>query len=71
MNIKLCDRCGSKIYASAKHPTRNRIHGGYITGIAYYCDCDCAGGVDTVADLCDNCLDDYNESKQRLNIEKE
>lgn len=76
MNAKICDRCGITYEKSSKHPTRGRIHGGYISGIAYYCDG--FGGVDAVADLCDECLGDllfdfmiFDETKQNHDIEED
>lgn len=56
MKAKKCDRCGLYYTENSKHSTFGRIHGGYITGLAFYSD---SLGVDSVIDLCDDCLANF------------
>ena len=68
MKAYICDRCGKTYTKNNKHETRRRIHGTYISGIAYVTK---DFGNDACSDLCDDCIDDlfdfmtYDESKQK------
>lgn len=58
MKAKICDRCGEAYTENSLIPTKSRVSGSYVGGIAFVT---YNHTIDAVSDLCDDCVKELFE----------
>lgn len=55
MKAYICDRCGKTYNSNKRMPTKGRILGGYISGLAFMS----GDSIDAAMDFCDDCIFEF------------